>query len=433
MRIFLLRRRHLVALLGVVLVLAIFAVVNAPAAVIASASTRQLPIYCVDRSDNLVSISFDAAWGNEDTEELIDILTRYGVRATFFIVGDWVDKYPESVRALADSGMEVMNHSDDHAHFSQLSAAEIEAIKAAISEAVNKRLEVEGERTRTDKAAQEKNGAILDAEHNAARLEQKKLSAEMEERQLIDKLWDGYGLSHSAAEAVRKPIESPARANRRIAELRRDMGALGNPNLGAIDEYARVSERYEFLAAQRDDVEGAKAELLGIISEVTGQMKAIFTREFAAINESFAATFTELFGGGKAELVMEGEGDVLSCDIDIRVQPPGKALTTLTLLSGGEMAFVAIALYFAIIKIRPTPFCVMDEIEAALDEANVNRFASHMRRISGRTQFVVITHRRGTMEEADELYGVTMQEKGVSKVIELDLSEAGKHIDEVDS
>ena len=312
-------------------------------------------------------------------------------------------------------------------------AAEIEAIKAAISEAVNKRLEVEGERTRTDKAAQEKNGAILDAERNAARLEQKKLSAEMEERQLIDKLWDGYGLSHSAAEAVRKPIESPARANRRIAELRRDMGALGNPNLGAIDEYARVSERYEFLAAQRDDVEGAKAELLGIISEVTGQMKAIFTREFAAINESFAATFTELFGGGKAELVMEGEGDVLSCDIDIRVQPPGKALTTLTLLSGGEMAFVAIALYFAIIKIRPTPFCVMDEIEAALDEANVNRFASHMRRISGRTQFVVITHRRGTMEEADELYGVTMQEKGVSKVIELDLSEAGKHIDEVDS
>ena len=312
-------------------------------------------------------------------------------------------------------------------------AAEIEAIKAAISEAVNKRLEVEGERTRTDKAAQEKNGAILDAERNAARLEQKKLSAEMEERQLIDKLWDGYGLSHSAAEAVRKPIESPARANRRIAELRRDMGALGNPNLGAIDEYARVSERYEFLAAQRDDVEGAKAELLGIISEVTGQMKAIFTREFAAINESFAATFTELFGGGKAELVMEGEGDVLSCDIDIRVQPPGKALTTLTLLSGGEMAFVAIALYFAIIKIRPTPFCVMDEIEAALDEANVNRFASHMRELADKTQFIVITHRRGTMEEADRLYGVTMQEKGVSKVIELDLDEATKQIEEEDN
>lgn len=310
---------------------------------------------------------------------------------------------------------------------------EIENLRAAIAEAVDKRLEVEGERTRTDRAVQEKNSAILDAERNAARLEQKKLSAEMEEKQLIDKLWDGYGLSHSAAETIRKPIESTAKANRRIAELRREMSSLGNPNLGAIDEYARVSERYEFLASQRDDVEGAKSELLGIISEVTGQMKAIFTREFAAINESFGQTFTELFGGGKAELVMEGDGDVLTCDIDIKVQPPGKALTTLTLLSGGEMAFVAIALYFAIIKIRPTPFCVMDEIEAALDEANVNRFAAHMRRISGKTQFIVITHRRGTMEEADELYGVTMQEKGVSKVIELDLEEAGKHIDEVDS
>ena len=309
----------------------------------------------------------------------------------------------------------------------------IEKIKAEIAAAVGKRLEVEGERTRTDRAVQEKNNAILDAERAAARLEQKKLSADMEEKQLVDKLWDGYGLSHSAAEAVRQPIESAAKANRQIAELRKAMNALGSPNLGAIDEYARVSERYEFLASQRDDVEGAKAELLGIISDVTGQMKAIFTREFAAINESFGRTFTELFGGGTAELVMEGEGDVLTCDIDIKVQPPGKALTTLTLLSGGEMAFVAIALYFAIIKVRPTPFCVMDEIEAALDEANVTRFAGHMRRISGRTQFIVITHRRGTMEEADELYGVTMQEKGVSRVIELDLETAGKQIDGVEA
>ena len=287
----------------------------------------------------------------------------------------------------------------------------IEKIKAEIAAAVGKRLEVEGERTRTDRAVQEKNNAILDAERAAARLEQKKLSADMEEKQLVDKLWDGYGLSHSAAEAVRQPVESAAKANRQIAELRKAMNALGSPNLGAIDEYARVSERYEFLASQRDDVEGAKAELLGIISDVTGQMKAIFTREFAAINESFGRTFTELFGGGTAELVMEGEGDVLTCDIDIKVQPPGKALTTLTLLSGGEMAFVAIALYFAIIKVRPTPFCVMDEIEAALDEANVTRFAGHMRRISGRTQFIVITHRRGTMEEADELYDFIQEEE----------------------
>ena len=303
-------------------------------------------------------------------------------------------------------------------------------IKEDIAAATRKKLEVEGERTKTDRAVQEKNNALLDMERACARFEQKKLSAEMEEKQLLDKLWDGYELSHSAAQAVRRPVESAAKSNRRIAELKKEMSALGTPNLGAIDEYARVSERYEFLASQRDDVEKAKGELLGIISDITGEMRSIFTREFTAINESFGKTFTELFGGGKAELTLEPGEDVLSCDIDIKVQPPGKALTTLSLLSGGETAFVAIALYFAIIKVRPTPFCVMDEIEAALDEANVIRFAEHMRKISGRTQFIVITHRRGTMEEADFLYGVTMQEKGVSKVIELDLEEAEKHTEE---
>lgn len=311
--------------------------------------------------------------------------------------------------------------------------AEADKIRASISEATSSRLEVEGERTRTDKAAQEKNAAILDLERALARAEQKKLSAEMEEKQLTDKLWDGYELSHSAAEAIRQPVESRPKAARRISELRREMTSLGNPNIGAIDEYARVSERYEFLAGQRDDVEKAKNELLGIITDITGEMRSIFSREFTAINESFKETFTELFGGGSAELTITPADDVLGGDIDIRVQPPGKAVTTLTLLSGGEMAFVAIALYFAIIKIRPTPFCVMDEIEAALDEANVNRFASHMRELADKTQFIVITHRRGTMEEADRLYGVTMQEKGVSKVIELDLDEATKQIEEEDN
>ena len=206
------------------------------------------------------------------------------------------------------------------------------------------------------------------------------------------------------------------------------MNSLGTPNLGAIDEYARVSERYEFLTSQRDDVEKAKNELLGIISDITGEMRTIFTREFTAINESFRATFTELFGGGKAALVLEDPEHVLDSGIEIKVQPPGKALSTLSLMSGGEMAFVAIALYFAILKVRPTPFCVMDEIEAALDEANVTRYAEYMRRMSDKTQFLVITHRRGTMEEADMLYGVTMQEKGVSTVIELDLEDAQKTI-----
>ena len=291
-------------------------------------------------------------------------------------------------------------------------------------------MELEGKRSRAEKETQERSAEIISLERQSAKIEQKKLSADMEEKQILDRLWDNYELSHSAAEALRRPVESMAKENRAIAELRREISSLGTPNLGAIEEYKRVSERYEFLTTQRDDVDKAKKELLGIIRDVTGEMKDVFLAQFRAIDEAFRTTFRELFGGGKASLELEDENDVLGCGIEIKVQPPGKAITTISLLSGGEMAFVAIALYFSILKVRPTPFCVMDEIEAALDEANVNRFADYMRRMADRTQFLVITHRRGTMEAADMLYGVTMQEKGVSSVIELDLESAQKTIDE---
>ena len=234
-------------------------------------------------------------------------------------------------------------------------------------------------------------------ERSVARLEQKKLASDLEEKQILDKLWENYELSHTAAQAVRRPVENLPRAAKEINELRRDISALGTPNIGAIDEYQRVSERYEFLTAQRDDVRKAKKELTDIIGDITAEMRDVFLREFRAINDSFKETFLEFFGGGKADLVLEDEDNVLECGIEIKVQPPGKALSSISLLSGGEMAFVAIALYFAIIKVRPTPFCVMDEIEAALDEANVIRYAEYMRRVSDKTQFIVITHRRGTM------------------------------------
>ena len=168
---------------------------------------------------------------------------------------------------------------------------------------------------------------------------------------------------------------------------------------------------------------------MGIINDVTSEMQEVFLREFRLIDENFKQTFIELFGGGKASITLEDESDPLECGIEIKVQPPGKAVSNISLLSGGEKAFVAIALYFAILKVRPTPFCVMDEIEAALDEANVIRFAEYMRNMCAKTQFIVITHRRGTMEEADHIYGVTMQEKGVSKIIELDLEQAQRSIE----
>ena len=294
----------------------------------------------------------------------------------------------------------------------------------ALSQLTASKLELEGRRGAADKAAQEKNRALLDLERSSAQLEQKKMAADMEEHQIVEKLWDSYELSRTEAEKVRQPVESLAKTGRQVSELRRSISALGTPNLGAIEEYKRVSERYTFLSEQRDDVQKSKDEILKIIADITAQMEEIFVREIQEIDEAFRQIFVELFGGGKASLSLEDMNDVLNCGIDIRIQPPGKAVSNISLLSGGEKAFVAIALYFAIMRVRPTPFCVMDEIESALDEENVARYAAYMRRMCGKTQFIAITHRRGTMEEADQLYGVTMQEKGVSTVLAMDMQEA---------
>lgn len=290
---------------------------------------------------------------------------------------------------------------------------------------IAEKLKYEAMRTKTDRSAQDKNRDINELERRFADAGARKTAAEMEEKQLVDKLWDTYELSRTAAQRIRSRLDSIPRATKRIGEIRREMSRMGNPNIGAIEEFERVNERYTFLTEQRDDIEKAKKELIDIVNDITEEMEKIFAREFKAIAGSFSDTFVELFGGGHAELRLEDEEDILNCGIEIRVQPPGKSMRSLTLLSGGERAFVAIALYFAIFKVRPTPFCVVDEIETALDESNVSRFAQYLRRMSGSTQFLIITHRRGTMEEADMLYGVTMQ-KGVSRVIGVDLQEALK-------
>ncbi len=312
--------------------------------------------------------------------------------------------------------------ADGNAHLAQL-GEEVENRRGALRDAAEHRAQVEAQRNQTEKQAQEKNQNILLLERESARLEQKKATAELEQKQLLDKLWDSYELTPSTAEAQRIEIESMAAANRRIGELRRKISALGTPNLGAIEEYARVNERYTYLTGQRDDVLHAKEELTHIVSSITDEMTTIFVREFEKINDYFSTTFTEMFGGGKGTLLLEDPTRPLDCGIEIRVQPPGKQVKTITLLSGGEKAFVAIALYFAILKVRPTPFCMLDEIDAALDDRNVERFALYLRNLCDKTQFIVITHRRGTMEASDVLYGVTMQEQGISKILHLRLDE----------
>ena len=252
-----------------------------------------------------------------------------------------------------------------------------------------------------------------------ARLEERKAGLQKEYDEIISRLWEEYELTRREAEGVAAPIEEPAKAQRRLNELKNQIRALGAVNVAAVEEYREVSERHAFLTNQLADVEKSRDELRRLIRELTSQMHDQFLEQFQQINQNFKQTFAQLFGGGSAYLELENPEDILACGIQIAVQPPGKIVSNLELLSGGEKALVAIALYFAIMKVSPPPFCVMDEIEAALDESNVERFAAYLRRMNANTQFVVITHRRGTMEEADILYGVTMQEEGVSKLLEM--------------
>lgn len=293
---------------------------------------------------------------------------------------------------------------------------------------MQQRERVEGERARVDREAQSKNEEILGLERESARLENRAGQLKTEETQILDKMWENYELTPTPAAEVARPLEDVSAAKEQAQSIRMKMRALGNVNLDAVEEYQQALERYTFMGEQKDDLEKAQHELYKVIEQLTVNMKEIFASEFAKLNAYFGETFREIFGGGHAELQLADTSDILNCGIDIRVSPPGKAVKTLTLLSGGEKAFVAIALYFAILKLRPTPFCVLDEIEAALDDVNVARFAQYIRRLTDATQFIVITHRRGTMEEADMLYGVTMQEQGVSKMLMLNLAEAEKQL-----
>lgn len=256
-----------------------------------------------------------------------------------------------------------------------------------------------------------------------ARIEERRNNLQKDYDDILSKLWEEYELTKKEAEKVAVRIEDSGKAQRRLAELKQKIRSLGSVNVASIEEYKEVSERYVFLKEQISDVEKSKTELLHLIQDLTKQMRDIFVCRFEEINNNFSHTFVELFGGGKASLEMSDPENVLTSGIDIKVEPPGKIVSHLELLSGGEKALVAIALYFAIMKVSPAPFCVMDEIEAALDDVNVDRFAAYLRRMNDKTQFICITHRRGTMEEADVLYGVTMQDRGISKLLELRASE----------
>ena len=295
--------------------------------------------------------------------------------------------------------------------------------EAEIREATQKRLARQQAETETLARARTAADSREEMSREMARLAERKAAAESEYDQTVAKLWDEYQLSVSQAEALCVEFDSLPALRAQVADLRGKIRALGSVNVSAIEEYKEVKARYDTLVTQVTDVEESRNELSRMISKLSAQMREIFTDSFRAINENFSRVFTELFGGGEASLVLEDESDVLACGIGIRVAPPGKVIKNLEALSGGEQALVAISIYFAILAVNPAPFCILDEIEAALDDANVVRFAQYLRRISDKTQFIVITHRRGTMEAANVLYGVTMQEDGVSKLLKLDLEQ----------
>ena len=239
--------------------------------------------------------------------------------------------------------------------------------------------------------------------------------------EITNKLWEEYEITPNNAEGYKKP-DNIAKASKNVNSLRNKIKDLGSVNVDSIQKYKDLSKRYDFMCEQRLDIENTMSKLKDIIQEMTGIMKIEFTEKFEIINKNFSEVFKELFGGGKANLVLEDEKNVLECGIEIVVQPPGKKLQNLTLLSGGEKAFTAIALLFAMLKINPAPFCVLDEIEAALDDVNVYRFADYLKKFTKNTQFLVITHRKGTMESGNSVYGITMEENGISKLLSMKLN-----------
>ena len=271
-----------------------------------------------------------------------------------------------------------------------------------------------------EKEIEEQFTRLQDIKEQLVKIDIKKNKTSQDLEDVVNKLWEEYELTPNNADGFTKTTDQ-AKTQKEVNYLRTQIRDLGSINIDSIKEYQTLKERYDFMCEQRLDLENSMSKLKNVISEMINIMKTQFKDKFKLINKNFNEVFTELFGGGKAELILEDEEDVLNCGIDIRVQPPGKKLQNMTLLSGGEKAFTAIAILFAILKINPAPFCVLDEIEAALDDVNVNRYAEYLKKFSQYTQFLVITHRKGTMEAADTVYGITMEENGISKLLSMKL------------
>ena len=294
------------------------------------------------------------------------------------------------------------------------SGVKVEELKAT-------RIENNNRLQKTEKDITDQFTVIEELKEQLVKIDVKKSKLEQDLKQVVDSLWEEYELTPNGCENFEKPNNVQV-TQKEVNKLRNQIRDLGSINIDSIEEYKKAKERYDFMSERRLDLENTQTKLRNVITEMTKTMKTQFAEKFALINHNFNEVFQELFGGGKAELVLEDEENILECGIDIKVQPTGKKLQNMMLLSGGEKAFTAIALLFAILKINPAPFCILDEIEAALDDVNVYRYAEYLKKFSDETQFLVITHRKGTMEAADTVYGVTMEENGISKLLSIKMA-----------
>lgn len=345
-----------------------------------------------------------------------------------------VERIEEQRRALGDDSAKLVVLIDEQLRLIEENNKKIERSEAELADTDSRISQINAgiSDTQSESRDKEQEATILRRKSRELADSKEKFAAEktrLEERRntvrnncddIIRSMEEQYELYLSEAEKLAQPVENLIQVQRELTEVKQKIRALGNVNVAAIEEYKEVSEQYSFMSGQLDDVETSKKKLEDIIDELTEAMRKQFSESFNLINENFKSIFVELFEGGKAELVLSNPEDVLESGIEINVAPPGKVIKSLSLLSGGEQAFVAIALYFAILKIKPAPFCILDEIEAALDDVNVSRYAKYLRHFTDTTQFITVTHRRGTMEEADVMYGVTMQQKGVSKLLKME-------------
>ena len=393
--------------------------------------------------EELNKVIEEFALNNKDNQKYIDDLnfdiTNLKISVTSFdesesSIEEMVERISQDIKnneqSIENKNQNILAINEENTKLEQTITeynAQIEQIKQEVTNSGTKVEELKQERiakneklVNTENEIQSQFSTLESLKEQIIKLDVKKTKLEQDLQQVVESLWNEYELTPNSTEEYQKP-NNVSTAQKQVNSLRNKIKDLGSINIDSIEEYKKTKERYDFMSEQRLDLENTASKLRKIIGDMTTTMQNQFKEKFELINKNFNEVFTELFNGGKAELILENEENILECGIDIRVQPPGKKLQNMMLLSGGEKAFTAIALLFAILKINPAPFCILDEIEAALDDVNVYRFAEYLKKFCKQTQFLVITHRKGTMEAGDSVYGVTMEENGISKLLSIKL------------